>query len=131
MLKSRFHTIFFVLLLTMPWLASTNTANAAAPEATTSAVRVLFASAATPIWKHSTCYGQYGQQGAPTLGDLLAVERASMYAGSNCIGGRCEGPRCEVVVSHAAGEDVSNTQIRFNMKHGRIVPATLACLMTP
>lgn len=130
MLESRLSTIVLVVLLASSGLASATTAEAD-PEAATSALRVLFASASTPIGKHSTCHGHYGQRGVPTLGDLLAVELASLYVGDNRIDGRCDGPRCEIIVSHAAGEDVSNTQIRFKVKQGRVVASTLACLMTP
>lgn len=104
---------------------------AANPEDTSKALQALFAIANEPIPKSSTCFGVYGPGGPPKVRDFLAVQFAALGGGANTVAGKCSASRCEVSLRHAAGEDVSSADVRFELLWGRADLRTLQCVITP
>jgi hypothetical protein len=104
------------------------------PQSTRQALGVLFAVANEVIPKTSTCHGDYGQRGRPTLGDLLSMQLAYFYRGDNVVSGHCAGehPRqCSVTISRSFGEDVSSARIGFAVRNGKLSVSSLTCVATP
>lgn len=104
---------------------------AADPERTREALGALLAVSAQPIPVRSTCAEAAAPKGLWRVGDLLAVRLAYLDRGANVVEGACRAHRCEVVIRHAAGEDVASAQIRFERRQGRAVPESLQCVLTP
>lgn len=105
--------------------------HSADPIATRKALAVLLASSNAAIPNTSTCTGDYGQRGQPTIKDLLAMQLAYLYAGENTIEGKCASGSCSITIKHAAGEDVSSATIEFGIRKGSANPGTLRCIITP
>jgi uncharacterized protein YecT (DUF1311 family) len=101
------------------------------PIATRKALAVLLASSNAAIPNTSTCRGDYGQSGQPTIKDMLAMQLAYLYAGKNTIEGKCASGACSIIIRHAAGEDVASATIKFGIRKGRMNLATLRCTITP
>ena len=101
------------------------------PIETRKALALLLASSNAVIPDGSTCRGDYGQSGQPTIKDMLAMQLAYLYAGENRIEGKCTEGSCSITIRHSAGEDVSSALIQFGIRKGRANPATLRCVMTP
>ena len=79
----------------------------------------------------SGCEGDYGQKGPARLGDVLAMQLAYMHAGDNSVVGRCDAQGCRVELNRRAGEDVSSARIDFKLRAGRLLTASLRCVITP
>jgi hypothetical protein len=105
--------------------------HSADPIATRKALAALLASSNAAIPNMSTCGGNYGESGQPTIKDMLAMQLAYLYAGDNTIEGKCASNSCLITIRHAAGEDVSSVTIEFGVQKGRANPATLRCVITP
>lgn len=101
------------------------------PRATSHALNALLTLSNAVIAKSSTCHADYGQKGPARVRHLLAMRMAYLYNGENTIHGRCDAQRCSVVISHAAGEDLASTTIRFDLVQGRASIPSLHCVMTP
>jgi hypothetical protein len=104
------------------------------PEQTRLALVPLFAASNETIPGTSSCQGEYGQHGKAKLGDLLSMQLAYFYRGSNVVSGQCAGDgqrRCSVTMSRSFGEDVSSTRVDFVVSGGKLNIASLACVMTP
>jgi hypothetical protein len=117
--------VFFALC--GPAMAQPGTANDA-----TVALRALLAASGQVIPPRSSCYGRYGQRGAATVKDLLAVQLGNQATGSNAIRGGCVGSSCTLSITHDGGsDDVSSAEIRFSVRNGQARMATLTCIITP
>jgi hypothetical protein len=101
------------------------------PDNTVKALNALLAASNDRIVRSSTCFGAYGQDGAPTIRDLLAVQLAYLYRGENAIVGSCVESKCQISITHAFGEDVSSATITFNQKRQRAIANSLNCIITP
>lgn len=101
------------------------------PVATRKALAALLASSNAVISNTSTCNGDYGQRGQPTIKDMLATQLAYLYTGENIIEGKCASGFCSITIRHAAGEDISSATIEFSVRKGNADPATLRCIITP
>jgi|SRR5580658_4850746 hypothetical protein len=101
------------------------------PLETQAAWRALFAVSEDPIKPGSSCDGPYGQEGPPRVGDLLAMRLSFLYHGKNSIVGKCRGQTCSLSIRHAYDEDVSSTDIRFQVRDSKALAETLECVMSP
>ena len=106
-------------------------AETADPVRTTHALNLLLAESSSLIPATSTCQGDFGQKGAATVGNLLAMQLAYLYSGDNTIRGACSPKRCDITIAHSAGEDVSSTSVSFRLRGGRADVRSMQCLMTP
>jgi hypothetical protein len=112
--------------------AATHADDAADPVRTRAALTALLAAANDAIPANSSCAGDYGQPGRPTVKDLLGVELAALHGGDNVVSGECRPDgRCQLTIRHASGDDVSAAEIRFAIHHGKAQASTLACVITP
>lgn len=119
------------MLLGSALAAANPTEPAVDPAHTQQALQALLAAADAPLRAGSGCEGDFGQQGTARLRHLLAMRLAYLHQGDNRIGGHCAQQRCVLHITHAAGEDRAATEIRFALRHGRAVAASLACTLTP
>jgi hypothetical protein len=119
----------FVLVVSLAQAALAK--KAADPLETQAAWRALFAASEDPIKPGSSCDGAYGQEGPPRVGDLLAMRLSFLYHGKNSIVGKCRGQTCSLSIRHAYDEDVSSTDIRFQVRDSKALAETLECVMSP
>lgn len=106
------------------------------PVQTRKALTALMEVANEPIPKESPCMGHYGTHEPPRIKDLLSMPLAYLDTGENRITGTVEDlgqgeQLCTLLITHAKGEDVASTQIRFKLHRGKALVGTLTCLMTP
>lgn len=101
------------------------------PEQTVVALQLLLRAGGQFIPRNSTCFGQYGQSGAPRIYDLLSSRFAYLHNGQNVISGWCEAQRCKVEIRHSAGEDVASATISFREQGGALQIRSLGCVLTP
>lgn len=107
------------------------------PEKTYEALTILLASHSARVPAHSSCDGMFaqGQKGPAKIGDVFAYRLAYLSDGKNVVSGHCNNKRalrdCVISMTHAEGEDVASTTIRFRVVNGKLAPASLACVITP
>lgn len=107
------------------------------PDKTYGALAILLASYGKTVPAGSSCDGAFSptQKGPAKIGDVFAYRLAYLSDGTNVVSGACEAnagrQECEVAMTHANGEDVASTTIRFHAVKGQLVPASLACVITP
>ncbi len=101
------------------------------PTATQKALSALFAAANDNIPSASSCHGNFGQVGRAKVRDMLAMQMAYLYAGTNVIQGHCSDARCTVKINHTAGEDVASAAISFSLNAGKARASSLQCIITP
>lgn len=119
------------LLLATALAAAGPTEPAPDPAQTQQVLHALLAAADAPLRAGSGCEGDFGQPGTARLRHLLAMRLAYLHQGDNRISGHCAQQRCVLSITHAAGEDRAATEIRFALRRGQAVPASLACTLTP
>ncbi|MDR0777607.1 MAG: hypothetical protein LBE81_13370 [Azonexus sp.] len=100
------------------------------PDATTEALRALFAVSNAELPARSSCQGHYGPQKA-TVKDMLAMWMSNLNHGKNVIKGNCQSGQCAVRIAHSAEEDVFSATIVFNKIRGKASVPTMQCVMTP
>jgi hypothetical protein len=132
MRHGKYSTYLAALMLAIAASSATHAATPAAdPVATSKALNALLAASNNAIPESSTCYGSYGQEGAATVKDLVAMQLAYLYSGKNTIKGHCTATQCTLSIAHAAGDDVSSAVIKFKLVRGKANAATLRCVITP
>lgn len=91
----------------------------------------LLAVADAPLPPASSCYGHYGQTGAPKVRDLLALPLSQLYDGDNLIQGSCSAGLCALQIAHSVGTTAAATEIRFALGRGKAKVASLSCVVSP
>lgn len=100
-------------------------------EQTRQTLLALLAIADAPLPPASSCYGHYGQTGAPKVRDLLAMPLSQLYDGDNLIQGSCSAGLCALQIAHSAGTTAASTEIRFALGRGKVKVASLSCIISP
>jgi hypothetical protein len=132
MRPEKYSSCFAAAMLAIAISGSAHAAtHAAGPVATSKALNALLAVSNDVIPQSSSCHGDYGQEGAATVKDLLAMQLAYLYSGKNTIKGDCTATQCNLSIAHAAGEDMSSAVIKFKLARGKAKTSTLSCVMTP
>lgn len=131
------HTWAAILMVAASSTQAAQPAESIAPEKTYEALALLLASHSAQVPAHASCDGLFApsQKGPARIGDVFAYRLAYLSDGKNVVSGYCDNERaqqeCAISMTHANGEDVASTTIRFQVVNGKLVPASLACVITP
>jgi hypothetical protein len=88
---------------------------------------VLLSAADSVIPETSSCYGEYGQDGEPTVNDLLSGEMDSVRHGRSVVSSKCGRSRCTVTVTRTPKFGGSAMVFEFAVADGKLDVRTLSC----
>ena len=100
------------------------------PDETEKALYALLGITNDFIPDSSSCQGYY-HPGKAVVKDILAPELAGLYSGENIIQGHCKSGQCAISITHAKGESVTSTDIKFKLVNGKASIDSLECIITP